>query len=82
MMAKAECDDPSSYWAFNFGISAVGFGQFFSPKSADKLKVRADIWENNVTIALASLDTIYNSVSGRIWSENQNKIQDSFFFME
>ncbi|MSO14598.1 hypothetical protein [Rickettsiales endosymbiont of Trichoplax sp. H2] len=81
LLSKKEWDIEGSYWALDFGITAIGFcGEFFSRELADKLKIRADAWDNNFRSALTSLDTIYDAVYGTIWNENEHGIREAFYY--
>jgi hypothetical protein len=72
--SREEWDYEGSYWALDFGISAVALcGEHFSRNLADKLKTRADMWSNNFNHAL----NVWNEIVGTAWREHSKDVADS-----
>jgi len=72
--SRKEWDYEGSYWALDFGISAVALcGEYFSRNLADKLKNRADMWSNNFNLALG----VWDEIVGTAWREHSKEVADS-----
>ena len=70
-----------SFWALDFGISAVGLcGECFSQELADKLIFRSNKWENNFEASLRSLSSIYNDISGFASEQTKMGTKQKLFY--
>ena len=77
LIAREEWDQKYNYWAIDFGISAVALcGEYFSKDLADKLKCRADMWKNNMTLALR----VWDKVVGTVWRGHTEEIANALSY--
>ena len=77
LIARVEWDQRNNYWAIDSVISAVALcGEYFSKDLADKLKCRADMWENNLTLALR----VWDKVVGTVWRGHTEEIANAISY--